>query len=432
MTHIHDLPPELFSVIFSAIHDDIEKGATELLTRKAYELLDLLLVCRRWNHIISQISSLWTTVYVAHDLGASKRAQTYAERAGYHEIDVVVTSMTKSTSPVNCGVAFQELLHKHSSRVRSIAIPFSSFHICQALFTLLPNLVSFAYIPISPEDERLSAISRPGDVNLDAPNLHTLVLHCDMVCFDRDVWPSLRSLEYLCCSGNEEWLWGILGASQNTLQTLILGHPSGDLVMQQVYPFNRATKTQTCTSLSNLTSLHILGGYDPDWTTLQFADMPALTSLCVELELSHEETLLPIFEALQSFSLSTSTTHDIQLTLAYLLPVMPNLTSLTLTDRSGTDDSREGHLIGPLLTEAQEPSGGPLLCRNLEVVNLLGISTPTAKLKELVELRQPVLRKVGVDGGRWAGDSWFIEENRSQDQDLLDWLNERVEITGLK
>ncbi|KAG8905829.1 hypothetical protein FRC00_013002, partial [Tulasnella sp. 408] len=107
---------------------------------------------------------------------------------------------------------------------------------------------------------------------------------------------------------------------------------------------------------------------------------------------------------------------------------MPNLTSLTVTDRSGTHDSREGHLIGPLLVKSDETFGGPLLCQSLEEIHLLGISTPTAKLKELVDLRQPALRKIEVDGGRWDEEFWFKEDNRAQDQALLEWLNERVEL----
>ncbi|KIO24021.1 hypothetical protein M407DRAFT_9147 [Tulasnella calospora MUT 4182] len=340
--------------------------------------------------------------------------------------------MTENTFAVNCGVAFQSLLHEHFHRVRSITIPFSSFHICQELYTLFPNLISFNYIPISPDDKRLSTNSRPGDVNLDAPKLQTLVLHDDTVVFDKDAWPSLRSLEYLCCSGNEEWLWGTLGASQSTLQTLVLGNPGTDLVMSQVYSFYQPARVVTCTTLSSLTSLQIMGGDDPDWTALRFVDMPALTSLTIELQPSHEESLLPTFESLRSLRLVTSTAIDIQVALEYLLPSMPNITSLTVTDRSGTHDSREAHLIGPLLDEAQEPSGGPLLCRSLEEINLLGISTPTAKLKKLVELRQPLLRKIGVDGGLWAEDSWFRDENRVQDQALLEWLDERVELSGLR
>ncbi|KAG9025178.1 hypothetical protein FS837_005060, partial [Tulasnella sp. UAMH 9824] len=113
MTHAHDLPPELFALIFSAIHNDIDKGAIESLVPRSHELLALLLVCRRWNGMACQISSLWTTVYIAHDQDASKRAQIYAMRAGYHEIDVVVTSMLGSTSPVTCGVALQNLLLRH-------------------------------------------------------------------------------------------------------------------------------------------------------------------------------------------------------------------------------------------------------------------------------------------------------------------------------
>lgn len=403
MAHVHTLPPELLALIFSAAYNDAEMAATSLLLQKSHELLDILLVCRFWNDVACQISSLWTTVHVAHDQNALKRAQTYANRAGYHGIDVVVTSMSEDVSAQTCGLAFHDLLLGRSHRVRSITIPFSPFHICQALYTQLPNLVSLTYIPISPHDKRLTANSRPGDVNLDAPKLDTLVLYTDTVTFDRDEWPSLQNLEYHHCSGNEEWLWGILGASQRTLKTLVLSHPDEVLVMRQGYPFYLSTKIILCTSMSNLTSLRILGGQDPAWTTLRFADMPALTSLTVELDWFpdpwDQETSLPTFESLQLLSLTTSTADDIHVTLAYLLQFTPNITSLTVTDNSDNYDAGEGHLIEPLLLPTGEDAGQPLFCQYLEEINILGVATPSPKLKELVALRHPQIRKIRFDGG---------------------------------
>lgn len=125
----HTIPPELLSLIFSSVYSDSAEDASSSLTRTTHELLDLLLVCRRWNDIACQTPELWKTVYVAHDPDSTSRAQTYANRAGYLELDIVVTSMTKDSSTENCGIAFEQLIVSHSHRLHSITLPFSTNHI---------------------------------------------------------------------------------------------------------------------------------------------------------------------------------------------------------------------------------------------------------------------------------------------------------------
>ncbi|KIO24024.1 hypothetical protein M407DRAFT_26553 [Tulasnella calospora MUT 4182] len=164
--------------------------------------------------------------------------------------------------------------------------------------------------------------------------------------------------------------------------------------------------------------------------------MPALTSLTLELDFfpgpPGQAGPLPILECLQYLSLATSFADDIDHALEYLLQFTPNITSLTVTDTSEKHDADEGHLIGPLLVPSWELSEGPLLCLKLEEISLLGISTPIAKLQELVELRGSRLRKITVDGGLSGKEPWCREENQARDQARLEWLKERVELSGLR
>ncbi|KAG8900281.1 hypothetical protein FRC01_010192, partial [Tulasnella sp. 417] len=92
------LPPELLSLVFAAVYNDSKDKAKSMMARTSYELVDTLLVCRRWKDIAYQTAELWTTVYVAHDPDASVRAQTYANRARGLEIDIIVTALKKFSS----------------------------------------------------------------------------------------------------------------------------------------------------------------------------------------------------------------------------------------------------------------------------------------------------------------------------------------------
>ncbi|KAG8912154.1 hypothetical protein FRC00_005151 [Tulasnella sp. 408] len=435
MAVVHTIPPELLSLTFSSVYSDSAEDASSSLIRTSYKLLDLLLVCRRWNDIACQTPELWTTVHVAHDPDAPSRAQTYANRAGDLELDIVVTSMTKDSSTENCGIAFEHLIVSHSHRLRSITLPFSTNHIWDALSARLPSLSSFTCAPRSAYDERFLTRMSPGTFHMNTPKLQNLVLHHHAMTFLGEEWPSLRHLEYLRCDGYEEWLWGVLGASQQTLETLVLGHPLDTIVMQPLQSLYGRIKITPCTSLSNLTSLKIVGMEDADWNALRFAEMPVLTCLTVELDFFPDSEgqpgALQTFERLRYLSLATSFADDIDQALEYLLQFTPNITSLTVTDKSEKHDPDEGHLIGPLLVPSWELSEGPSFCPKLEEINLLGISTPTTKIKELVDLRLPNLRKIKVEGGRWDEGSWDRKANKAEDQALLEWIYERVQLIGL-
>ncbi|KAG8898179.1 hypothetical protein FRC01_010994, partial [Tulasnella sp. 417] len=211
------LPTELFSLVFFAVYNDAKDKAESMMARTSYELVDTLLVCRRWNDIVCQTPKLWTTVYVAHDPDASVRAQTYANRARGLEIDVVVTAL-KEFSAENCGKAFEQLLHDHSPRLRSITLPFLTSHISESLRKPLPNLLSLTYTPNLLYDYHRSDTS----VILDTPKLETLVLSNLDLSFVGDNWPILRSLDCIFSVGHEKWVWSLLGVSQNTLENLVL------------------------------------------------------------------------------------------------------------------------------------------------------------------------------------------------------------------
>lgn len=423
------VPPELLSLIFSAIYNDTTKDTKSLLVRTSYELLNILLVCRRWNDSARQTPELWTTVYVTHEPDASARAQAHASRAGYLEIDLIVGSSSKVSSTENCEIAFKQLLREQAHRLRSITLPFSTPQISEALRTPLPNLISFTCIPLTVYDEELSYGSDydPCDVNLDTPKLRTLVLHMHPASFVGDNWPSLQSLEALCCSGQEHWLWGLLGASQQTLESLILGDPEEPLEMRATSSLSMVIESTHRMAFPNLTLLNVTGLEDPGWDALRFADMSALTSLTLSLvnlpNPKRQENPLPTFERLQHLSITTSFLYDVD-KLHYLLQSVPHITSLTLTDQLEDGDIDEDHIIDPLLLSTRMSTVGPLLCRDLEEISILGVSTPTTKLKELVELRLDKLRKVEVSGVLWA------EESILDKADLFEWLTRRVELSG--
>ncbi|KAG8912153.1 hypothetical protein FRC00_005150 [Tulasnella sp. 408] len=423
------LPPELLSLVFFAIYSGGKGKAKLFLTRTSYELLDTLLVCRRWNDIACQTPQLWTTVYVAHDHQASVRAQTYADRARCLKLDVVLASSSNSSSVENCGNALQGLLRKHASRLRSITLPFLTQHISESLQTPLPNLLSFTCDPITSSDFEISH-SPDFDsktVTLDTPKLETLVLQNYAISFAKNNWPTLLRLDCLFCPGDENWVWGLLGASQHTLESLVLCDAADTLETWAVHSHTLDDGVIPYTSLPNLTDLEVVGMEEFDWPALRFAEMPALVSLRLTLvdlpDSENQETPLPTFERLQRLYIATS--FEVDDNLQYLLQSAPNISSLEVIDISKEDDSDNSDIIGSLLL------GEPLLCPNLQQIGILGISVHVSKLEELVDLRLPTLRKITLGSGRWEERSGVEEQQRARDQARLDRLNKRVELSGL-
>ncbi|KAG9040398.1 hypothetical protein FS837_000686 [Tulasnella sp. UAMH 9824] len=359
----------------------------------------------------------------------------YATRAGRLALDVIVTSAPKLLlSTNNCEIALEQVLHKHSRRLRSIILPFSTPKISETLHAPLPNLVSFICIPTTHSDELISGDSEfdlpnfdPCDVALDTPKLQTLILHKHAPLFVGDSWPSLRSLESLCCFGQEGWLWGLLGASQHTLEDLVLGDALKPLEMWAGQSFTLVEGVIPCTSFPNLTSLEFNGAGDLHWDMLHFAEMRALISLTMFLAFlppyTYQERPLPTLERLQYLSLTTVFPYD-DVDLHHLLQATPHITSLTLDAQYGAADEDEGHTIDPLLLATQTPSMGPLFCPELEEITILADFTPPAKLKELVDLRLPRLRKVEIDGSMWKHEPYL--EKRA----VFEWVNARAELSG--
>ncbi|KAG8920774.1 hypothetical protein FRC00_009541 [Tulasnella sp. 408] len=424
------LPPELLSLAFCAVYNDAEDDKGSVLTRTSYELLDVLLVCRRWNDVACRTPELWTSVYVAHNIDSSARAEMYAARAGRLALDVIVTSAPESLlSTGNCEIALQQVLRKHTRRLRSITLPFSTPKISKALRAPLANLVSFICLPITRSDELISSGSDldPSNVTLDTPKLQTLILHKYAPSFVENNWPSLKSLKSLCCFGQERWLWGLLGASQPTLEDLVLGDATKPPEMWAGHSFTLVGGLKPCISLPSLTSLEFNGTVDVDWGILHFADMPALTSLTLSLLFlpasQDQERPLPKFERLRYLSLTTVFPYG-GVDLNHLLQSTPHITSLTLDGQYGEDDADEKHIINSLLLTTQLPSTGPLLCPELEEISILAAFTPPAKLKELVDLRLPRLRKV-----RFYSSMWLYEPYPDY-RDVSEWVNGRVEPSG--
>ncbi|KAG8891658.1 hypothetical protein FRC01_014590, partial [Tulasnella sp. 417] len=123
--------------------------------------------------------------------------------------------------------------------------------------------------------------------------------------------------------------------------------------------------------------------------------MPALRHLTINQDLFGDteelKYALPTFSSLESLHIATDKDPDIGRAIGFLLPLTPNITSLTLVDSTNEHDASEGHLLLHLLHQGDS---GPLLCKVLEELVLGGTSTPLDKLKNLVELRGPTIKKI--------------------------------------
>ncbi|KIO24026.1 hypothetical protein M407DRAFT_26555, partial [Tulasnella calospora MUT 4182] len=219
MASIDKLPPEILSTIFSLLFQSVKEDRTPPTDSQAHELLDVLLVCRRWNKVACQTPPIWATAYVGKDQDAWPRAWRCIERSGGLPLDVNFMSLQDDEDLDRAAMALKALL-PHASRWRSLSLPYMMEEVNEQLGDAsLPNLVELTLHPISEEDENYSNDVR---ICVDAPHLKTLLIKSYEVYFHDNRWPRLKSLEAREAWGCEAWLWGLLGSSQETLEKLVL------------------------------------------------------------------------------------------------------------------------------------------------------------------------------------------------------------------
>ncbi|KIO24025.1 hypothetical protein M407DRAFT_26554 [Tulasnella calospora MUT 4182] len=429
MTHINKFPPEILSHIFSILFDltDEELMPTR---RRSYELLDCLLVCRRWTQVAGATPSLWTTIHVTHRSGAVQRARSYLERSGGLSLDVVVAPEPQKLQILEAEEALQ-VLSDYPTRWNTFSTSFNTPRMNEILGVTLPNLISFSDFYPCPQPDSTPLIT------LDTPKLESCTAHADTVFFKNDSWPALKYLDIQSLSGFETWVWRMLAASQSSLESLVFR--SDERIWIDNRPFEEVHGQGTAvSSLTGLKRLEVHSLSDGWWSTLRFAAMPALTHLTLHLDffpvVQEIRHTLPAFHSLQSLRVHTYSSPNVGDSISLFLTLAPNLTSLIVTDKSGRFAEREGHMIMPLLLTSTASPNEPLAGRNLREVRLLKVPTSVQTLKELVDLRAGCLKKIVLTKG-WD----IIQEPRGlttkQDLDdvLLVWLKTMVvleEIDG--
>ncbi|KAG8942872.1 hypothetical protein FRC04_003447 [Tulasnella sp. 424] len=432
MASVDKLPPEILSIVFSLLFRSVKEDLIPLVDSQAYELHDILLVCRRWNKVACQTPSIWTTVYVGNDEDSWLRVWRCIERSGDLPLDIVFMSLRDDEVLDRVDVALKALIPL-ASRWRSLSLPYMVYEINELLgSTSLPNLIELFLLPISQEDEDYSNDTR---VCIDAPKLETLLIKSYEVYFHNDQWPRLKSLEARGFWGCEEWLWGLLGSSQETLERLVLRRDDGVIDVNNQGLEEQFGEQINCSRLSALTTLEISGVEMENWSALRFAEMPLLKHLIIAQEVfprtKELEEPVPTFSSLDSLSISTDMASDIKRAIEFLLPLAPNIASLTLHDGTGQHATAANHLLVPVLRR-DEATSEPLFCKKLEELTLGGDCTPVDKLKDLVELRGSMIKKISCDGGLWGDDDQVEERNLEEHKQLLEWLEERVELSGVK
>ncbi|KAG8919357.1 hypothetical protein FRC00_011451, partial [Tulasnella sp. 408] len=424
MASIDKLPPETLSHIFSLLFQSVKEDRIPPVDSQAYELLDILLVCRRWNKVACQTPSLWTIAHVGTDQDAWPRVWRCIERSGGLPLDVNFMPLRDDEGVDRASMALKALLPQ-ASRWRSLSLPYMMDEISEQLSSL-PNLVELTLHPITEEDGNFSS-----DLSLciDAPNLETLLIKSYEVYFHDDKWPHLKSLESRDFLGSEAWLWGLLGSSQDTLEKLVLRQHEGLLDMNNQGLEDEFGEQMKCNRLAVLKALEISATGMLKWSGLRFAEMPALRHLTINQECFEEtenlEYSVPPFPSLESLHISTDHAPDMERVIEFLLPLTPNITSLTLIDGSGVDQGTEGHLLLPLLLHGDS---GPLLCQRLEDLELGGTPTPIDKLKRFVELREPGIKRISCHE-LWCPSAGSLEEKMLEEaRQGLEWLEKRVEL----
>ncbi|KAG9014420.1 hypothetical protein FRB90_005313 [Tulasnella sp. 427] len=423
MIHINSLPPELLGLIFAARRQDLNVEAKSLLSQQSNDLLEAFLTCQHWYTVACQVPRLWTRVFIAPRGDATSRAQTYIDRAKNLPIDIIVLRSSSDYPPYTSIYAFQEVVSKHSSRLNSIIFPFFAPYMSSGLAHLLPNLSSLSYTP----GVRPIFADVVYCISLKAPKLQKLVLNNTLLDCGEE-WPSsLQDLEYIC---TRDPPWKLLNASQETLESLALGH------------FRTTTLTERSNndgspprSLPKLSKFRLILPHLPSWRALKLSEMPALESL--ELQVGDLRVVdesagdkPPIFKALRSLSIAFVRSNEPETSLQSILVCFPSVTEVTITN----DWPRTGTIcVQPFLMAAEGTPKTPLLCPLLKLLSLRGRPVRPTELKKLVKLRLPVLQTVHVDGGQWTdGDRGNNIDNLSKDEELLEWLRRKVQLTGLR
>ncbi|KAG8942871.1 hypothetical protein FRC04_003446 [Tulasnella sp. 424] len=426
MTHINDLPPELLSTIFSIIFKLSEGTLPEPTRRRSHELLDILLVCWHWNYTARATPGLWTTMYITNEPGAVQRVRRYLESSGDLPLDVVISS-TNGDEQVQEAEAALQMLSNHSTRWRSLSTSLTTTKLNGSLGMTLPHLSSFSFSYSLPLPETIPVVT------LDTPKLETLIAPAESVIFKHESLPALKRLDILFLWGFESWVWRLLGASQSSLESLVLLVLRWDQrICMSKLKFEETNGHGTAvSSLPVLRSLEIRALSDWEWSTLRFATMPSLTQLTLDLDffpiLRDCRQFLPTLISLQSLSICTYSSSNVADTINVFLELAPNVTSLIVTDKSGCFAADEEHMVAPLVLTSAASSREPLAGKNLEEVHLLRVPTSAGKLKQLVDLRAGRLKKVVLTKG-WDVAQERPAANRDTDNLILAWLKDRVTL----
>ncbi|KAG8978555.1 hypothetical protein FRB90_008398 [Tulasnella sp. 427] len=405
MAHVEELPFEVLSTIFALLFGILKEQHKHPADSYAFELLQVLLVCTRWNSVASKTPSLWTLAHVGTDQGSVARASRTVARSGNLPLDINFQSLRDDVSDFDCAVATLKVLSPHASRWRSLSLPCFVPTLVESISSLgLPNLVDLVLVPRSARDA--SAEYSYNVIRIRAPNLQTLLSQCPSGVFFGLKRPRLKSLEAREVSGSDYWLWVLFGAGQDTLQELVIRAEGRRLSLAEHSPFvDHNGKETSHKRLSALRTLEVAGGSFLDWRCIWFAEMPSLKHLIIEVgafpDVNAEADSLPPFETLESISITKKTSFSMRAAVRFLLARTPNITKLSLKDYSlPVDDGGKPDWRVSVLLEEELDSSTPLFCKRLEELDLSGGGIPRSVLGELMDFREPVIKRVlGLNPG---------------------------------
>ncbi|KAG8978762.1 hypothetical protein FRB90_008367 [Tulasnella sp. 427] len=398
MAHVEELPFEILSTIFALLYGLLKEQHKHPADSYAFELLQVLLVCSRWNSIASQTPSLWTLAHVGTDQGSAERASRTIARSGNLPLNINFLSLRDNVSVVDSAVAALKFLSPHASRWRSLSIPCLVPTLVELISCLsLPNLVDLVLVPRTARDAEYSY----HGICIRAPNLQTLLSQCSPgVLFIGNQRPRLKILEAREVWGSEYWLRVLFGAGQDTLQELVIRTEDHRVCLAEQSPFVDHNGDRIfCERLSALITLEVSGGYFLDWRCIWFTEMPCLKHLVIKVEAHPEPNAeahsLPPFETLESLSITKKTSFSMKAAVRFLLTRTPNITKLSLKDYSHpVDDSGKPDWRVSVLLEEELDSSTPLFCKRLEELDLSGGVIPRSVLGELMDFREPVIKRV--------------------------------------